>query len=49
MADKDQEQGWHALGGRAHGSGNQLGSVWFCGPELEPIETALRVASGKQI
>ena len=42
MADKDQEQGWHALGGGAHGSGNQLGSMQFCGPELEPIETALR-------
>lgn len=49
MAGKDQEQGWHALGGGAHGSGNQLRSMWFFGVELEPVETASRVASGKQI
>jgi len=49
VADKDQEQGRHALGGGAHGSGYQLCSMWFFGVELESVETALRVASGKQM
>lgn len=39
MTDKDQEQGWHAMGGGAHGNGNPLCSMWFFGVESEPIET----------
>lgn len=47
MAGKDEEQCWHALGSGAHGSGHQLYSMWFFSVELETVETASGVASGK--
>lgn len=47
VAGKDEEQCWHALGSGAHGSGHQLYSMWFFSVELETVETASGVASGK--